>query len=146
MTKQATEAPVDVVARALSSAFAQMGGPQNGETFDEWAARVDRALALSAMAAMRAVPTEAALADVAHERQRQHEKWGVQRHGWGDWMAILGEEFGEASKAAVEVTFNGASVADLRAELIHVAAVALQIVEHIDEIAARTARQGGQDI
>jgi len=90
-----------------------------------------------------AEPTEAVLHGIATERQRQNEKWGVQRHGWGDWIAILGEEFGEASKAAVEITFGyPTTLAEFRSELIHVAAVATQIAEHIDEIAARNAGQG----
>ena len=41
-----------------------------------------------------------ALDDVFDERQRQNAKWGVQRHSWPEWMAILGEEYGEACQLA----------------------------------------------
>lgn len=73
--------------------------------------------------------------DVAAERQRQNEKWGVQRHEWGDWIAILGEEFGEACQEALRLKFDRSNrLLALRAELVQVAAVSAQIIEHIDEI------------
>jgi hypothetical protein len=82
------------------------------------------------------------MADVHMERVRQHEKWGVQNHPLGIWIAILGEEFGEACQQALRATFNdprdGTSadpLQDLRTELVQVAAVAIQIIEHIDSLA-----------
>lgn len=36
---------------------------------------------------------------VADERHRQNLKWGPQSHSSADWLAILGEEYGEACKA-----------------------------------------------
>lgn len=87
------------------------------------------------------------LAQVKHERQRQNEKWGVQNHNPVEWIAILTEEVGEASKEAVDLHFaNGEinphnpagpglqrqRIQNLRKELIQVAAVAVQIVEDID--------------
>lgn len=83
---------------------------------------------------MNEAATHRVLIDVGMERNRQNQKWGVQRHGFGDWMAILGEEFGEVSKEAVEYVFGRSeSLVNLRNELVQVAAVAVQIIEHIDE-------------
>lgn len=104
-------------------------------------------------AVMAADPTETALADVAAERRAQDTKWGPQNHpdgtgirhlplaplmrdyartlcdgehkaGRGTWEMILAEEFWEA--AAEE------DPAQLRTELIQVAAVAVAWVEAID--------------
>ena len=74
--------------------------------------------------------------DIARERGRQHVKWGTQRHSWPEWMAILGEEYGEACKESVEVHWQGVDIgfSGLRTELVHLAAVAVAIVEHIDEL------------
>jgi NTP pyrophosphatase (non-canonical NTP hydrolase) len=73
------------------------------------------------------------------ERQRQNDKWGIQRHQWPTWMAILAEEVGEASEAALHTHFGGRkTIHDLREELVQTAAVAGQIVEHIDEVLAQT--------
>jgi hypothetical protein len=81
-------------------------------------------------------PIANALNDVAHERARQNAKWGTQRLSWPEWIAILTEEVGEAAKEAVDLHWNhdGAHIAALRKELIHVAAVAVQIIEHIDDL------------
>jgi hypothetical protein len=56
------------------------------------------------------------------------------RRGNGTWAHILVEEVAEAIEAAVV----GAPHADLRAELIQVAAVALRWVDTIDERPAAT--------
>lgn len=84
---------------------------------------------------------------VKSERLRQNEKWGIQDHNAVEWIAILTEEVGEASKEAVDFHFgNGEDnpkdeVSDkiqqmrierLRLELVQVAAVAVQAVESID--------------
>lgn len=86
--------------------------------------------------------------DIISERQRQDAKWGVQYHNLPEWIAILTEEVGEASKEAVDYHFendisdftavrrkqsNKIRLQDFRKELIQVAAVAVQIVEHIDQ-------------
>jgi hypothetical protein len=96
--------------------------------------------------------TTAILAEIAEERRRQHAKWGVQRHpfgtgtdpagdreiadmarescqrafaeGDGTWRHILEEEVCEA--------FAESDPVKLRAELVQVAAVAVQMVEAID--------------
>ena len=40
------------------------------------------------------------LGDIANERDRQEAKWGLQHHPIAEWLSILGEEYGEACKAA----------------------------------------------
>lgn len=99
-------------------------------------------------------PTERALADVAAEREHQTAKWGVQslpdgtgtmawarygipsastarrvcdeatRAGEVKWAHVLLEEVSEA--------LHERNPARLRAELVQVAAVAVQWVEHLD--------------
>lgn len=78
--------------------------------------------------------------DVLIERERQNEKWGLQRHDYGYWLAILGEEFGEVCQAIQQgsVASKDTDADDLYTELIHVAAVASAIAEQVKE-----AEQGG---
>lgn len=73
--------------------------------------------------------------DIYKERERQNRLYGLQRHSHGDWLKILIEEVGEVaqamqkgSKASKETDAN-----DLYKELIHVAAVASAIAEHVKE-------------
>jgi len=73
-----------------------------------------------------------ALVDVEVERARQDELWGVQNHCPSDWLMILGEEVGEANKAALEWKFGGRDLGDYRKELVQVAAVAVAAVECLD--------------
>jgi hypothetical protein len=88
---------------------------------------------------------ERVLTDVRTERSRQDNLWGVQNHDSGIWALILGEEFGEACQAALDVRYgqvtdtgpsaariNDNKVMQLRSELIQVAAVAVAWVESID--------------
>lgn len=70
------------------------------------------------------------LYEVGRERRRQDEKWGEQNHDDLFWLGILGEEFGEVSKAIIEGGPFGPTL--LRNELIQVAAVAVSWVEAID--------------
>jgi hypothetical protein len=96
------------------------------------------------------------LADVAGEMATQDAQWGAQNHGMPWWLAILGEEYGEACAACLNddlahpgdefeaiiaeggnlVTFEPPPqrYAKLRHELVQVAAVAAQIVHRIDGI------------
>lgn len=67
------------------------------------------------------------LEEIAVERAKQDAKWGEQNHGIFKWVAILGEEFGEVSKASLEDDSSG-----YRAELIQVAAVAVAMIEAHD--------------
>jgi hypothetical protein len=74
-------------------------------------------------------------AAIVEERIAQDFKWGEQNHDSGTWALILGEEFGEACEAALDVIFKYDSkdhVAHLRNELIQVAAVAVAWIEAID--------------
>lgn len=70
---------------------------------------------------------------VREERKRQHEKWGKQDHNLFVWMSILMEEVGEAAQAALHQTFGGSAKGTFGIEIIHVAAVAVQIIERIIE-------------
>lgn len=76
--------------------------------------------------------TNDVLADVSAERARQDAKWGEQNHDPYIWLAVLGEEVGEANQAALQATFGGKTWADYRAELVHVAAVAVAALECLD--------------
>jgi NTP pyrophosphatase (non-canonical NTP hydrolase) len=67
------------------------------------------------------------LIEVGEERARQDAKWGIQDHIPLKWNAILGEEFGEVSKAILE---NDQT--NYREELIQVAAVAIAAIENLD--------------
>ncbi len=70
------------------------------------------------------------------ERQRQIDKWGVQRHSPIEWCAILGEEVGEVNKEALEhhfVKFYGNNTLhNYRKELIQVAAVCVAMIESLE--------------
>lgn len=69
------------------------------------------------------------LHEVEAERTRQDEKWGASRKLRSElWATILGEEYGEACKAVLEV-----DAVNLREELMQVAAVALAWIESLDE-------------
>ncbi len=88
----------------------------------------------------RQATTRHILNHVAHERDNQDEKWGRQRHRYTDWLAILTEEVGESAKDALTVVIREAAdestasaLHSLRMELIQTAAVAIAIVEQIDE-------------
>lgn len=76
----------------------------------------------------------AVLLEVSAERNRQDTKWDEQDHGDFVWGAILGEEVGEAHQAALEFEFGDSENpnADLRKELIQVAAVAVAWIECLD--------------
>jgi NTP pyrophosphatase (non-canonical NTP hydrolase) len=78
------------------------------------------------------------LLDVREERRRQQELWGEQNHRPSKWLAILGEEYGEVCRAVCGMEIVPAaereeiSWKNYREELIHVAAVAIQMVECYD--------------
>lgn len=81
------------------------------------------------------------MTEVANERIKQDLKWGEQNHRPADWITILVEEVGEASKAALESKFlvcgkegltTRKALENLREELIQVAAVAVASVESLD--------------
>lgn len=92
------------------------------------------AMALSAMLGV--------YADVLNERMRQNQLWGKQDHDPFIWLTILGEEYGESCKAALQACHALSSketqgtyrdkLSHLREELVQVAAVAVAAVESID--------------
>lgn len=61
------------------------------------------------------------------ERARQDEKWGEQNHDIYKWLAILGEEVGEANKAALENDYS-----ELMQELIQIGAVTVAMIESLE--------------
>lgn len=71
---------------------------------------------------------------ILDERLAQDEKWGEQNHNPVEWMSILMEEVGEASKEAIENHFNPdtTNLDKYRCEMIQVAAVALAMIECLD--------------
>ena len=73
-----------------------------------------------------------ALGAVLRERQRQDAKFGEQNHDPFTYLALLGEEYGELCQAALHLRFGGHAAGSLRTEAVHVAAVALAIVECLD--------------
>ena len=90
---------------------------------------------------LRVTPnTFRALEQVAAERRRQESKWGEQNHAPPVYLTILGEEFGEACQAALNITSPGekgmdtAALAEaaLRKELVQIAAVAVAAIECLD--------------
>lgn len=73
-----------------------------------------------------------AVADVLAERERQDIKWGEQNHDPFTFLTILGEEYGETCQAALHLKFGGHAADNLREELVHTAAVALQFIQCLD--------------
>ena len=65
--------------------------------------------------------------EISQERAFQLAKWGDEIHHPFKFCTILGEEYGEACKAALENDIDG-----YRAELIQVAAVAVRMIQAID--------------
>lgn len=82
---------------------------------------------------------EHVLRDINIERDRQNAKWGRQRHSDGDWLKILGEEFGEVCQAMqMESGWSKDSDASNQyAELIQLAAVATAMAEQLLEEKSR---------
>jgi len=78
------------------------------------------------------------LKEIAAERERQDEKFGIQNHPDQVWNSILVEEIGEISRALNEINFSQDHAAlelwkaNLRSELIQVSAVAVAWIEAID--------------
>jgi len=68
---------------------------------------------------------------VSEERGRQNSKWGVQKHFGVVWFLILAEEVGEVAKAMLHTIFGGPESGCVKEELIQVAAVAVQWLEHL---------------
>lgn len=74
---------------------------------------------------------------VSTEMARQRQLWGIQNHEDRDWFPILVEEVGEVALALNDIRFPMSSKthgreAQLREELVHVAAVAQSWLEAIE--------------
>lgn len=67
-------------------------------------------------------------AEITAERKQQDEKWGIQDHEGGRWLAILNEEIGELATSILN--YEGPSYE--RSELVQIAAVAIAWIEAID--------------
>ena len=79
--------------------------------------------------------------EVRREIEESTEKFGEQNHEPPIWMLIIGEEFGEASQAALEAFAEGEKgnpfdrekwLKNYREELIQLANVVLKAVESFD--------------
>lgn len=70
-----------------------------------------------------------AVKQIRDERDKQNRKWGEQNHDGGLWLKILMEEVGELSQAMLHDEFGGPAAGTVDAELVQVAAVAVQWME-----------------
>lgn len=86
-----------------------------------------------------------ALAQVNRELDCQHAQWGEQDHDICTWMTILGEEFGEACKDALNFRNCPEDSARLIEELRQVSAVAVQIMAALGTTASGVGGKGGGD-
>ena len=72
---------------------------------------------------------------ISQERERQKEEWGEDIHSPFEWLAILGEEYGELCQAVNETYLMGqrypqfGGVDNIIKEATHVGAVAAAIIE-----------------
>jgi NTP pyrophosphatase (non-canonical NTP hydrolase) len=73
------------------------------------------------------------LAAVRKKREEQIKKWGTQEHEPKMWYAILGEEFGEVGKEIAEGRIKPFDFDAYRKECLHTAAVALAMVQCLDD-------------
>lgn len=77
-------------------------------------------------------------AQAVAECERQDDLWGRQDHTPAQWLAILTEEVGEVAKEIADGLGHPFKGLQYRAELVQVAAVALQAVWAFDRLAIRT--------
>ncbi|MDC9588569.1 MazG-like family protein [Xenorhabdus sp. XENO-10] len=76
-----------------------------------------------------------AMTDVISEMNRQDGKWGANRNlSPFVWQTILSEEVGEFAQAILHDEYGGSHAGTARAEMVQVAAVALQIIEMYDRL------------
>ena len=106
--------------------------------------------ASAAIRSLRAAVTDLVLAEVAEERARQQEQWGTQNHPDGTGFAYLRDHAAKARRECETAFANDRGTwrhilreeyrealacqdpAELRAELVQVAAVAVAWIEAID--------------
>jgi len=74
---------------------------------------------------------------VAKERDRQDAKWGFPQHNSPfEWVSIVTEELGELAKETNDAYIGKnpkRNVSGIMREAIHVAAVAIAIIEHLPD-------------
>ena len=76
---------------------------------------------------------EGIFSEIATERMRQDGIYGEQNHTPLAWLPILAKEFGEVARAVRRDHFGSdKEYGDYRTELIHVAAVAVAMIESFD--------------
>ena len=78
-------------------------------------------------------PMERVFDEIRTERKKQFEKWGDQKHNDFVWLAILTEEVGELAETILHDQFGGYAAGKAKEELLHIAAVAVQWLEHKGE-------------
>lgn len=66
---------------------------------------------------------------IVKERNRQDQKFGIQNHSLERWITILTEETGEVARSVLDNKPE-----ELKEELIQVAAVAIAILENIQDV------------
>jgi NTP pyrophosphatase (non-canonical NTP hydrolase) len=91
----------------------------------------------------RKVMRDRIYSQIEAERIRQDGLWGEQRHTLDRWLTILVEEVGEVAKA-MQGDDPDRVEDEAEEELIQVAAVAVQIVEKIQEARERRAISGNE--
>lgn len=74
------------------------------------------------------------LKEIKTERARQDGLYPPTDHPPIVWLSILGEEFGEVSTAVLGNYFDMNDTANLREELVQVAAVAVAFIESLDRV------------
>ena len=88
-----------------------------------------------------------ALRAIIKEREKQIEKWGQQSHDDYRWLAILTEEVGELAQAILQSEFGGVHAGQTYTELIQVAAVAVQWLEHMISVGeAKSVSLDGEEV
>lgn len=75
---------------------------------------------------------ESICVEIQKERRRQEEIFGIQEHSPLRWIPILGEEYGEVSKAVNDAFHLRRMFSTYRTELIHLAATAIAAAECFD--------------
>lgn len=74
-----------------------------------------------------------ALADVYRERMHQQDSGKSDAHSLDQWLTILGDEYGQACRAAI-VQRDRPNQKAVRRQLVCVAAVALAAIERLDRL------------
>ena len=66
---------------------------------------------------------------IKDEHEHQLKKWGVQEHGFNEWLNFTMEELGELAEAISEHKYRKGSKGNIVYEAIQVATLALKIAE-----------------